>query len=203
VFSGRIQLIGRKGISVVSDIDDTIKDSNVLDHRELIANTFGREFRSVPGMVNLYQVWASKSDVVFHYVSGSPWQLYPSLSGFIQSEGFPPGTFHLRQFRLKDKSAVEFLENRTLNFKLGAIDRLMRIFPERRFILVGDSAEKDPEVYAQIAKRFPGQVEAILIRNVTEETRDSVRFEELFGDLQNIDLRIFRSTSELADFEPP
>lgn len=202
VFSGQIQLIGRRGISVVSDIDDTIKDSNVLVRRELIANTFGREFRAVPGMADLYQGWATQSNAVFHYVSGSPWQLHPSLSDFAQRAGFPPGTFHLRQFRLKDKSAVEFLENRTLEFKLDVIDRLMRLFPERRFVLVGDSGEKDPEVYAVLARRFPGQVGAILIRDVRGETLDSPRFVKLFEGLANVDRRVFHSTSELADFRP-
>jgi uncharacterized protein DUF2183 len=204
VFSGQIQLIGRKGISVVSDIDDTIKDSNVLVRRELIANTFGREFRAVPGMADLYEGWAKQSKAVFHYVSGSPWQLYPSLSDFAQRAGFPPGSFHLRQFRLKDKSAVEFLENRTLEFKLDAIDRLMRLFPERRFVLVGDSGELDPEVYAQLATRFPGQVVAILIRDVRRQSLDSPRFIELFKSVPpSIDRRVFRSTSELADFRLP
>ena len=75
VFAGSIQLIGRRGVSIVSDIDDTIKISNVLDKRELIANTFAREFLAAPGMADLYRAWAGGGNVVFHYVSGSPWQL--------------------------------------------------------------------------------------------------------------------------------
>jgi phosphatidate phosphatase APP1 len=144
-----------------------------------------------------------QSNAVFHYVSGSPWQLYPSLSDFARHTGFPPGTFHLRQFSLKDKSAVEFLENRTLGFKLDAIDRLMRLFPKRRFVLVGDSGELDPEVYAELAARFPGQVVAILIRDVRGESLKSPRFVELFESLpSSIDRRIFRSASELVNFRP-
>ena len=100
----------------------------MLARRELIANTFRREFRAISGMADLYRGWAVQSNAVFHYVSGSPWQLYPSLSDFARHTGFPPGTFHLRQFRLKDRSAVE-LENRTLEFKFDAIERLMRLFP--------------------------------------------------------------------------
>ena len=30
-FAGRVQLVGRQGLSVISDVDDTVKDSNVLD----------------------------------------------------------------------------------------------------------------------------------------------------------------------------
>jgi phosphatidate phosphatase APP1 len=150
---GGIQLIGRRGVSIVSDIDDTIKISNVLDKPELVANTFVREFRPVPGMADLYRSWAAGGNVVFHYVSGGPWQLYPSLSDFTREEGFPRGTFNFRPFRLKDESAVEFLENRTLEYKIEVIDALMRRFPERQFVLVGDSGEKDSDVYAALASR--------------------------------------------------
>jgi len=203
VFTGRIQLVGRRGVSVVSDIDDTIKDSNVLDRRELAANTFAREFRAVPGMADLYQRWEREVNAVFHYVSGSPWQLYPALGDFTRRAGFPGGTFHLRQFRLKDRSAVEFLENRTLEYKLDVIDRLMRRFPERRFVFVGDSGEMDPEVYATLAMRFPGQVVAILIRDVRGESLDTPRFAKLYKPLPpSIVRRVFLNPSELADFRP-
>ena len=58
-FAGKVQFIGRRGVSVVSDIDDTIEDSNVLDKRELGANTFLRDFRAAPGMAALYGRWAA------------------------------------------------------------------------------------------------------------------------------------------------
>jgi phosphatidate phosphatase APP1 len=201
--TGRIQLIGRRGVSVVSDIDDTIKISNVLNKSELAANTFAREFRAVPGMAELYQAWASAGNVVFHYVSGSPWQLYPALAEFVQRERFPLGSIHLRQFRLKDRSAAEFVENRTLDYKLGVIDPLIRRFPDRQFVLVGDSGEKDPEVYAELAKRFPNAVKAILIRNVTGEDLTSSRFVDVYADVPaHITRRVFRETGDLAGFRP-
>lgn len=202
-FTGGIQLIGRRGVSVVSDIDDTIKISNVLDPRELIANTFARAFRAAPGMADLYRRWAAGGNVVFHYVSGSPWQLYPALADFTQREGFPRGSFNLRPFRLKDRSGAEFLENRTLEYKLAVIEALMHRFPDRQFVLVGDSGEKDPEVYAALASRFPDQVRAILIRDVRGEDLGSRRFVELYEKLPDqITRRVFRDTRELADFDP-
>ena len=39
-FKGESQLIPRQGLSVISDIDDTIKDSHVTDKSELLKNTF-------------------------------------------------------------------------------------------------------------------------------------------------------------------
>lgn len=47
---GIIRLIEpREGISVISDVDDTIKISEVLDKVRLIANTFIYAFKAVPG----------------------------------------------------------------------------------------------------------------------------------------------------------
>lgn len=48
--TGIIRLIEpREGISVISDIDDTIKISEVLDKVRLLANTFIHPFKAVPG----------------------------------------------------------------------------------------------------------------------------------------------------------
>lgn len=201
VFAGRVQLIPRTGISVISDIDDTIKHSQVRDKVQLGLNTFFRDFRATPGMAALYKRWGSAGDVVFHYVSGSPFQLYPDLVDFARKDGFPEGSFHLRKFRLKDGSVAEFFGD-PLAFKLGVIRPIMGQFRERRFILVGDSGEQDPAVYARLASEFPN-VAAILIRNVTNEDLDSPRYAKLFSKLPaSVERRVFRDTKELDDFKP-
>jgi len=74
VFPGRVLLIDRTGLSVISDIDDTIKISEVADRKALLRNTFLRGFEAVAGMPKLYRSWA-KAGARFHYVSASPWQL--------------------------------------------------------------------------------------------------------------------------------
>ena len=45
----------------------------------------------------------------------------------------------------------------------------MEHFPRRKFILVGDSGEKDPEVYRTIQSKFPMQVREIWIRDVVND----------------------------------
>lgn len=48
--NGVIRLIEpRQGVSIISDIDDTIKISEVLDKVRLLANTFIHPFKAVPG----------------------------------------------------------------------------------------------------------------------------------------------------------
>lgn len=52
IWKGKIHLLERRGLSIISDIDDTIKISEVLDKLRLVANTFIHSFRVVEG--NIY-----------------------------------------------------------------------------------------------------------------------------------------------------
>ena len=53
----------------------------------------------------------------------------------------------------------------------------------RRFILIGDSGEKDPEVYGDIARAFPRQIDRILIRRAPGDRLGEARFAEAFAGL--------------------
>ena len=68
-FTGRVQLVGPTGLSIISDIDDTIKHSQIGDRKAVLVNTFLRRFKPVPDMPELYRDCAHKG-MVFHYVSG-------------------------------------------------------------------------------------------------------------------------------------
>jgi membrane protease YdiL (CAAX protease family) len=194
-FAGRVQLIGRSGLSVISDVDDTIKDSRVTDRTALLANTFLREFRPVPGMADLYRQ-AAEAGAAFHYVSGSPWQLYRPLAEFCRAEGFPAGSLHLKHFRLSDATVINVLASQETT-KRRAIEPILAAFPARRFILVGDSGEQDPEIYAKLARRRPRQVVAVFIRNVTDEAADGRRFRTALQGIDPGRWKLFRSAEEL------
>lgn len=170
IFPGLIHLISPTGISIVSDIDDTVKISNYLDKKEFYRNTFTREFEAVPGMVQLFQNFQSKyENCHFHYVSAAPYQLFEELYKFFQNAGFPPATFHLKKIRVKDKTLLQLLAD-PLDYKLRQIEPLLKTYPNRKFILIGDSGEKDPEVYSELFAKYPTQIEKIWIRNVNNAT---------------------------------
>ncbi len=195
---GRIQVVPDTGISVISDIDDTVKISNVADRRELLRNTFVREFAAVPGMPEVYRRW-EEGGVSFHYVSSSPWQLSTSLTSFLGTAGLPAGSMHLKLFRLKDSTPLGRITARKRS-KRRVIEQILSDFPLRRFVLVGDSGEKDPEVYAAVARRRPDQVAGVLIRRVpvrTAANHASLRFDKLARRLPTGILRTFTSADEL------
>jgi hypothetical protein len=204
--TGCIRFLAPEGLSVISDIDDTIKVTHVpVGKKMILQNTFLKEFQAASGMKDRYQQIVTEAgpsaDVCFHYISGSPWQLFALLSDFLtEKEGFPPGTFHMKNLRknLLETGALESLlafalggDLATLDQKIRQITNLMIHLPRRRFILVGDSGEKDPEVYRAIKRLFPDQVERILIRDVLGERLSGM--ERITGE----DVAVFLDTSEL------
>ncbi|MGD8785772.1 MAG: DUF2183 domain-containing protein [Thioalkalispiraceae bacterium] len=191
-FNGQVQCIEPEGISVISDIDDTIKDSNVLDKKALLTKTFLREYNSIKGMSTLYQHWHQRG-YQFHYVSSSPWQLYPVLQQFLSDESFPRGSMHLKLIRIKDESIFNLLAT-PAEGKIPTITHLLETYPQRRFILVGDSGEKDPDIYASIAKKYPNRIIKIYIHDVTG---DKQRIEAVFSALPRQQWVVFTDTSEL------
>ena len=195
-FAGTIHLLAAKGISVISDIDDTIKVSDVRNRDELMKNTLVRPFQPVKGMADPYRAWARNDGASFHYVSGSPWQLYPALAEFVRSNNFPTGSFHLKQFRVKDETFLNLFKDPEV-YKMAIIEPLFERFPERRFILVGDSGERDPEIYGMLARKHPGQVQRIFIRDVTGQAPESARYRKAFAGISPHVWKVFDDPAEL------
>lgn len=158
-----------RGVSVISDIDDTVKKSNISSGaREIFRNTFIRELGDLT--VDGVQDWYTdmhKLGAHFHYCSNSPWQLFPVLSSFFKLGGLPPGSLHLKQYTGMLQGIFEPVAER----KKSSLTKLLRDFPERKFLLVGDSGEADLEVYTELAVANPGRVLAIFIRDVTTPDR--------------------------------
>jgi phosphatidate phosphatase APP1 len=196
-FPGRVRLVPPTGLSVISDVDDTIKHSNVGRRADMLANTFLRDHQSIPGMSDLYRQWHSE-DAVFHYVSSSPWQLFDCLVELCSEHGFPEGTFHLRSIRLRDPTVLRLFIARRWG-KRRMIDAILKTFPQRRFLLVGDSGEKDPEIYGAMARKYPDRVERILIRNVSQRCLDADRLVKAFRDVPARRWCVFDDPREVAD----
>ncbi len=176
-FQANIQLIPETGLSVISDIDDTIKVSNVPDKKSLIEHIFFKDYETTPGMPAFY-AHLQQQGAYFHYISASPWQLYPSLQPFMQTH-YPRGSYSLRNFRTMDSSFIRFFLS-SMDYKISAISTLIKRYPRHRFILIGDSGEKDPEVYAAIYAKFPDNIEKILIRNIPGSNTGKQRKQKVF-----------------------
>jgi phosphatidate phosphatase APP1 len=188
-----VHFLAPDGLSVISDIDDTIRISHVRERAALVRGTFVEPFRAVHGMADLYRAW-SKCGAQFHYLSATPWQLYVPIAAFLETHGFPKGTFHLRDFRWRDRSFFSVFRSPG-EYKLRNIEPMLRLLPRRRFVLVGDSGQRDPEVFGDLARRYPHQVQRIFIRDIGRST--PARFREAFAGLDRKSWHVFSDTTTL------
>jgi len=95
----------------------------------------------------------------------------------VDESGFPEGTFHMKTVRtslLDIPAFITDLKNlvtgaeATKAQKLEQIAMLMDAFPRRRFVLVGDSGELDPEVFAELRRTRGDQIDRVIIRDVVD-----------------------------------
>lgn len=160
-----VRIIETSGVSLISDIDDTIKHTAIgSGAREIFRNAFIRDLNDLT--IDGVREWYSRLfelGVKFHYVSNAPWQLYPALVEFFSKAGLPQGSFHLKQYTGMLQGIFEPVAER----KKGTLDRILSDFPERKFILIGDSGEADLELYIDILLANPGRILGVFIRDVT------------------------------------
>jgi phosphatidate phosphatase APP1 len=194
-YKGIIYIIPENSTCLISDIDDTIKISDVRNKKVLIQNSFVNPFKAVTGMQELYsKLGASKVDC-FLFVSASPWQMYSVLNDFFSKEKFPPALYFMKYFRLKDSDFFNLFEKPEI-YKTETIEPIMEEWKKVKFILVGDSGEKDPEAYAKLAVKYPERITKIYIRKAYEENLDS-RIKSVFQNIPDEKYQFFKNPDEI------
>jgi len=147
-------------------------------------------------MAELYQHWASLGSS-FHYVSASPWQMFEALHRWRKDDEFPMGTVHLRNFRLRDQLLKKVILHR--KGKRSAIQKLIRNLPRRQYILVGDSGEKDPEIYRKIARKFPSNIVGLFIRELPDHPIAPDRWQKICEDVPGSICERFTGAKDLKN----
>lgn len=194
-YSGNIFIIKENSTCVISDIDDTIKISDVRNKKVLLENTFFKPFQPVPGMQSAYSQIQKSGTNCFIFVSASPWQLYSILSDFFQSVNFPPAIYRMKYFRVKDSDFFNLFEKPDI-YKTETIEPIIKELKTIRFILIGDSGEKDPESYGALARKYPEQVSKIYIRKAYEENLNE-RMLNAFKDIPEDKYHVFTDPKEI------
>ncbi len=162
---------------VISDIDDTILLTGLTEGVAMVARTVLREASqraAIPGMASLYRGLARgipnragnrKPEPTFFYVSTGSWSFYPTLQEFMQLRGFPQGPMFLTDWGPTER----YLRRNGAEHKRTSIRRLIEAYPGMPFVMVGDSGQRDPLTYGEMAREFPGRVKLILIRQVGDD----------------------------------
>ncbi len=163
---------------IISDIDDTILVSHstkTLRKLWLMLLHNSRTRKPFPGVDAFYQALyrgpRGDSFNPFFYVSSSEWNLYDLLDDFCSYNNLPKGVFLLRDLK---GSVLNLRKSGGGNHhhKYDKIRLLLQTYPGLPFVLIGDSGQRDPEIYSSVALEYPDRVKAIYIRDVTRVRRD-------------------------------
>ena len=186
---------------VVSDVDDTIIKShatnNYLKIKTLLSNTASTRipFPGVPAFYNALQNQKDTFNPVF-FVSGSSWNIYDLLTRFCEINEIPKAPFFLRELGIEKNM---FIQLKTKQYKKEKINHLLDFYKDLPFIFIGDSGQKDAEIYYEIAKNHPERIKAIYIRKLTNEKITQER-KQMIDDLKNIgiDMLMVSNTYDAA-----
>jgi len=99
-------------------------------------------------------------------------------------------------------SGLKSLMDAPPEYKLRELKATLDELPNRDVVLVGDSGQHDPEVYSETARRFPGQIRRIFIRDVTGEGPESPRYQKDFQGLPRELWQVFRDPADIRDAIP-
>ena len=168
---------------VVSDIDDTAIVTHVnarLDMLRRVVAGNARTRRAVPGVPAFYRALGRGSSPhgnPLFYVSRSGWNFYDLLVQVLDRHGIPAGPMLMRDLALIE-SRAETLGKEAQ--KLAKITEVIEAFPDHRFILIGDSGQSDPSIYAECASRYGSRVAAVYIhlasgREVAPDAAERIR----------------------------
>jgi phosphatidate phosphatase APP1 len=156
---------------VISDIDDTVVKTdvtNLLRMLRLVFLTNARTRLPFEGVAAFYRALhrgdAGETTNPIFYVSSSPWNLYDLLHEVFEVHGIPAGPLFLKDYGIA-KEVLLSLGHR--EHKLQSIEHILETHPGLPFVLVGDSGQQDPEIYREVAERYPGRILAIYIREVS------------------------------------
>jgi phosphatidate phosphatase APP1 len=152
---------------VISDMDDTVLQSevtNFLRAARMVLLENARTRLPFAGVAAFYRALedgqgGGAKNPIF-YVSSSPWNLYEVIAGFLEAERIPAGPLLLRDWDLGPSMF------RNAGHKARLIGEILETFPRLPFILIGDSGQEDPEIYADVVAANPDRILAVYIRSV-------------------------------------
>ena len=186
---------------VISDIDDTLLETGVvskLKWKVLVNSLFkhAENRMAFAGAATIYSklhqgISGEEANPIF-YVSNSPWNLYRYLEYFLKHNNFPKGPILLRDFR----TPFDKTKKRKVSHKEHEIKNIIKTYPNKKFVLIGDAGEHDIDIYLDIVKHFPNRIKAIYIRTVNHKKR-MLRIQRLIKDYTNVPVLLFQESKEV------
>ena len=185
---------------IISDIDDTVLQSDVTRPLKMFAllmfqNQFTRT--AVDQTPELYRELVRggdgrRSNPVI-YVSSSPWNLHPMLSGFMKAVGLPRGPMMLRDLGI-GRDADLGLNHGHKEIKILEI---LDTYPNIQFVLMGDAGQEDAAIYSRVCEARGDQILAAYIRGIDGNPRDRVVQAVSHARSQNLPVFLLPGTTSI------
>lgn len=150
-------------IGIISDIDDTVLKTDAWSlPKNLMTTLTGHADTRVifDDAIRLYNSFEARLWPIF-YVSSSPWNLHKFLTTVFKRSGLPRGPKFLRDFGIGDNQLITGTHG---DHKGQAIDLILAANPAIKFVLIGDTGQHDPQVYAAAAARHEGRINTVIFR---------------------------------------
>jgi phosphatidate phosphatase APP1 len=186
---------------VISDMDDTVLHTETtrlirMTLRVLFGNAHTRlPFPGVSAFYRALQAGGGGPTNPLFYVSSSPWNLYEVLQEFLRIQQIPAGPMFLRDWGF---SGGDPKARGHRGHKLIAIRRIMATYPALRFILIGDTAQQDPEIYAEIVHDYPDRILALYIHDVSRSPLRTGAVQELAAEVEKAGSTLILTPDTLA-----
>jgi phosphatidate phosphatase APP1 len=192
---------------VISDIDDTIVHTAATDLLKMIRIVYlgsAESRQPFDGVAEFYsrlhQGHDNQSCNPIFYVSSSAWNMYDVFARFMELNDIPKGPIFLKDYEFSLESLVSFNHE---SHKLEQIQPIFDRFPDLSFLLIGDSGQRDPEIYSSLVEQYPNRVLGILIRDTVPHNQ--ARHQELQAIANHVQaagsqFHIFQETSEAMQF---
>lgn len=188
---------------VASDIDDTILHTGLVSTLKwrVIYNTFLKPAsKRIPleGAAEFYHLLhrgktGDEANPIF-YVSHSPWNMYRYLEFFLKKNDFPKGPILLRDFG----NFLNRKKNKEKPQKQHEILNILKTYPQLNFILIGDSGERDADIYLEIAGHYPDRILAIYLRSVKHKKK-MLRVKSLYENYKTTPVLLVDSSAQAIE----
>lgn len=188
---------------VISDIDDTVMYTGVANKLRMLHRLFVKQAHqrmAFPGVAAFYQALhageSGQAKRPILYVSRGPWSIYEMLEEFFQLNQIPVGPIlFLREWGISWRKPWP---RRAEDHKYDLIQQMLSMRDDLPCVLIGDSGQHDPEVYARIVHEFPQRIRAVYIRRVERKPERERAINALRDELRHTGCELVLAADSVA-----
>lgn len=186
-----------KDVIVISDIDDTLMHSFIYRKIRKFRTLMFTAVEKRKAVLHMQEVLYgfTRSGAASVYLSNSEQNLYPLIYRFLMYNNFPPGPLFLKKMRrLWDVLRNVKFPLRNVH-KQQTLKDVIVLFPDKKFVLMGDNTQQDLIIYLEAAEQFPQNITNIIIRKVIDKKEDHLLLKKYEPTLKANNINLYYSDS--------